>query len=80
LSKQIVTINIPDSYLEAIDTLIKFKYYNNRSQIVSIAIEEFLQKEDKFFMAIQPQIFFPLLENNKNSLDKKTVKKNLKQE
>ncbi|MHA1338806.1 MAG: ribbon-helix-helix domain-containing protein [Promethearchaeota archaeon] len=68
MSKQIITINIPDSYLSALETLIKLKFFSNRSQIVRIALEEFLQKENKFFSNLQPNLFYSLQEKRKKAI------------
>ena len=45
---RIVTINIPDSYLTAFESLIKLGLYNSRSQMVREALKDFLDKEKEF--------------------------------
>jgi Arc/MetJ-type ribon-helix-helix transcriptional regulator len=48
MGMRIVTINIPDSYLTAFESLIKLGLYNSRSQMVREALKDFLDKEKEF--------------------------------
>ena len=45
MKKQIVTINIPDAYISAFESLIKLGLFNSRSEIVREALKEFLENE-----------------------------------
>jgi len=45
LKKQIVTINIPDAYIGAFESLIKLGLFNSRSEIVREALGGFLESE-----------------------------------
>ena len=48
MTMRIVTINIPNSYLDAFQSLIDLGLYNSRSQIVRECLKEFLEKESQF--------------------------------
>ncbi|TFG17009.1 MAG: ribbon-helix-helix protein, CopG family [Promethearchaeota archaeon] len=45
MKKQIVTINIPDAYITAFESLIELGLFNSRSEIVREALKEFLESE-----------------------------------
>lgn len=45
---RVVTINVPNAYLESFESLIKLGLFNSRSQIVREAIKEFIDKEYEF--------------------------------
>jgi len=45
MKKQIVTINIPDAYIKAFESLIELGLFNSRSEIVREALKEFLESE-----------------------------------
>ncbi len=45
---RIVTINVPNSYITAFESMIYGGQYNNRSQIVREALKDFLEKEKEF--------------------------------
>jgi len=57
MSMRIVTINIPFSYMSAIQSLIDLGLYNSRSQIVREALKEFLDKELDFTQDLTPETF-----------------------
>ncbi len=42
---RIVTVKMPESYLEAIDELVKMGRYSSRSEVIRTAIRELLKKE-----------------------------------
>ncbi|MEM0027216.1 MAG: ribbon-helix-helix domain-containing protein [Ignisphaera sp.] len=42
---RIVTVKMPESYLEAIDELVKMGRYTSRSEVIRTAIRELLKKE-----------------------------------
>lgn len=54
---RIVTINVPDSYLNAFQILIEKGFYNSRSQIVRESIKDMLDKEKQFVEDLQPKNF-----------------------
>ena len=45
MKKQIVTINVPDAYIKAFESLIELGLFNSRSEIVREALKEFLESE-----------------------------------
>lgn len=57
---RIITVNLPESYIKAIDTLIgEDAVYPSRSELVRVAVREFLIKEleaVKSFTQLQNQI------------------------
>lgn len=44
---KIVTINIPDVYLDCLEIMINFGYFPSRSEAVREALKQFLTKEDE---------------------------------
>ena len=63
---KIVTINVPESYLEVINKLIGVdSLYPSRSELIRVAVREFLIKELKYAKLLQktnePELF-----NNEN--------------
>lgn len=48
MSLRIVTINLPHPYINSMKDLLDLGLYNSRSQIVRVAIKEFLEKEKTF--------------------------------
>ncbi|MEM1805585.1 MAG: ribbon-helix-helix domain-containing protein [Ignisphaera sp.] len=42
---RIVTVKIPESYIEAIDELVRIGRYTSRSEVIRAAIRELLKKE-----------------------------------
>mgnify|MGYP000067655867 CR=1 FL=1 len=45
MGMKLITVHIPEKFLEAIDTLIAEGKYPNRSEIIRIAIRDFLREE-----------------------------------
>lgn len=45
---RIVTINLPHPYIKSMQDLVDLGLYNSRSQIVRVALKEFLEKEAVF--------------------------------
>ncbi|MHA1775636.1 MAG: transcriptional regulator [Promethearchaeia archaeon] len=45
---KIVTINIPDQYLDGIETLVNLGYFPSRSEAVRQALKSFLAREAEF--------------------------------
>lgn len=48
MSLRIVTINLPHPYINSMHILVDMGLYNSRSQIVRVALTEFLEKEVMF--------------------------------
>lgn len=48
VKKRIVTLNMPIPYLEAMQILVDVGLFNSRSEVVRVAITEFLDKEAQF--------------------------------
>lgn len=49
ISVKIITINLPEKYLEAIQTLNDLGKYPSRSEAIRIALREFLTNELKLY-------------------------------
>ena len=47
-SMRIVTINVPQSYLDALQSFVDNGLYNSRSQLVRECLKEFLDREIQF--------------------------------
>jgi len=45
---QIITINLPEKYLDAIQILNDLGIYSNRSETIRVALERFLKQEHHF--------------------------------
>ncbi|MHA1745704.1 MAG: ribbon-helix-helix domain-containing protein [Promethearchaeota archaeon] len=54
---RIVTINIPDQYLDCIQVLVNLGYYPSRSEAVRQALKRFLTEEDKMTTGMNPENF-----------------------
>lgn len=48
MAMRVITINVPNAYLDGFESLIKLGLFNSRSQIVREAIKEFIDKENVF--------------------------------
>jgi len=57
MKKQIVTINIPDAYITAFESLIDLGLFNSRSEIVREALKEFLENEKQLNEDLQIENF-----------------------
>ena len=42
---KIVTVHLPEAYLEAIDELIRMKRYPNRAEAIRMAVRDFMKNE-----------------------------------
>ncbi len=42
---RIVTVKMPESYIEAIDELVRMGRYSSRSEVIRAAVRELLKKE-----------------------------------
>ena len=56
----IVTINIPDQYLDALKVLEDLGYYPSRSEAVRVALTQFLNKENQMNESLSPDNFLAM--------------------
>lgn len=63
---KIITINLPEKYLEAIQTLNDLGIYPSRSEAIRTALSEFLDEELKMFDNLEENTFKMLIRSNKN--------------
>ena len=64
---KIITINLPEKYLEAIQTLNDLGMYPSRSQAIRTALSEFLDDELKMFNNLEENTFKMLVRSNKSN-------------
>ena len=64
---KIITINLPEKYLSAIQTLNDLGIYPSRSEAIRIALREFLKEELKMFDELEDENFKMLLRSNLNN-------------
>jgi len=64
---KIITINLPEKYLEAIQTLNDLGMYPSRSQAIRTALSEFLDDELKMFDNLEENTFKMLVRSNKSN-------------
>jgi len=64
---KIITINLPEKYLEAIQTLNDLGMYPSRSQAIRTALSQFLDDELKMFNNLEEKTFKMLVRSNKNN-------------
>lgn len=64
---KIITINLPEKYLEAIQTLNDLGIYPSRSEAIRTALSEFLEDELKMFNNLEDNTFKMLIRSNKNN-------------
>ncbi|MBN1217056.1 MAG: ribbon-helix-helix protein, CopG family [Candidatus Lokiarchaeota archaeon] len=69
---QIITINLPEKYLEAIQILNDYKIYPSRSEAIRIALERFLTNELKMDKELEEDNFKML---TKGRINKKKIKR-----
>ena len=60
---KIVTINIPDQYLDSIQTMVNLGFYPSRSEAVRQALKQFLVSEAAFTEDIETEKFAKLKQN-----------------
>ncbi len=58
---KIITINLPEKYLQAIQILNDMGVYPSRSEAIRIALQNFLTKELKMFKALEDDSFKMLI-------------------
>ena len=64
---KIITINLPEKYLEAIQTLNDLGIYPSRSEAIRTALSEFLDDELKMFNNLEEDTFKMLVRSNINN-------------
>jgi len=64
---KIITINLPEKYLEAIQTLNDLGVYPSRSEAIRTALSQFLDDELKMFNNLEEDTFKMLVRSNKNN-------------
>jgi len=64
---KIITINLPEKYLEAIQTLNDLGIYPSRSEAIRTALSEFLDEELKMFDNLEEDTFKMLVRSNKKN-------------
>lgn len=64
---KIITINLPEKYLEAIQTLNDLGIYPSRSEAIRTALSEFLDEELKMFNNLEEDTFKMIVRSNKNN-------------
>ncbi|NVM36385.1 MAG: ribbon-helix-helix protein, CopG family [Candidatus Lokiarchaeota archaeon] len=66
---KIITINLPEKYLQAIQILNDMGVYPSRSEAIRIALHQFLSNELKMFKDLEVDSFKMLMrsKNNKNN-------------
>ena len=64
---KIITINLPEKYLEAIQTLNDLGIYPSRSEAIRTALSQFLDDELKMFNSLEEDTFKMLIRSNKNN-------------
>ena len=63
---KLITLNLPDRYLDGIEMLVREEIYPNRSEAIRTAIRDMLRRESDAEQKIQP-IQRPFLEKLINS-------------
>jgi len=64
---KIITINLPEKYLEAIQTLNDLGVYPSRSEAIRTALSEFLNDELKMFNNLEDNTFKMLVRSNQKN-------------
>ncbi|MFX1324130.1 MAG: ribbon-helix-helix domain-containing protein [Promethearchaeota archaeon] len=65
---KIITINLPEKYLEAIQILQDMNIYPSRSEAIRIALEDFLTNELKMYNDLEDENFRILIRSEKNKI------------
>jgi Arc/MetJ-type ribon-helix-helix transcriptional regulator len=66
---KIITINLPEKYLQAIQVLNDMGVYPSRSEAIRIALGDFLSKELKMYNDLDDENFKILIRSKKNILN-----------
>ncbi|GAH42453.1 unnamed protein product [marine sediment metagenome] len=64
---KIITINLPEKYLEAIQTLNDLGVYPSRSEAIRTALSQFLSDELKMFENLEEETFKMLVRSNQKN-------------
>ncbi len=64
---KIITINLPEKYLEAIQTLNDLGVYPSRSEAIRTALSQFLDDELKMFNNLEDETFKMLVRSTKSN-------------
>ncbi len=64
---KIITINLPEKYLEAIQTLNDLGVYPSRSEAIRTALSQFLSDELKMFENLEDETFRMLVRSNQKN-------------
>ncbi len=64
---KIITINLPEKYLEAIQTLNDLGVYPSRSEAIRCALSQFLTDELKMFENLEDETFKMLVRSNQKN-------------
>ncbi|MFX1374468.1 MAG: ribbon-helix-helix domain-containing protein [Promethearchaeota archaeon] len=65
---KIITINLPEKYLQAIQILNDMGIYPSRSEAIRIALHDFLSKELKMYNDLEDESFKILIRSQKNKI------------
>ncbi|MHA2006532.1 MAG: ribbon-helix-helix domain-containing protein [Promethearchaeota archaeon] len=65
---KIITINLPEKYLQAIQILNDMGIYPSRSEAIRIALRDFLGKELKMYNDLDDTSFKTLIRSKQNKL------------
>ena len=63
---RIITINLPEKYLDALQVLQDLHLYPSRSEAIRECLREFLYKEKEFMNTISKESFKMLIRSGKN--------------
>jgi Arc/MetJ-type ribon-helix-helix transcriptional regulator len=63
---KIITINLPEKYLDAIQTLNDLGIYPSRSEAIRIALHNFLSNELKMYKDLEEDSFKMLMRSKSN--------------
>ena len=66
---KIITINLPEKYLQAIQILNDMDIYPSRSEAIRIALGDFLAKELKMYNDLEDESFKILIRSKMNKLN-----------
>jgi Arc/MetJ-type ribon-helix-helix transcriptional regulator len=66
---KIITINLPEKYLQAIQILNDMGIYPSRSEAIRIALHDFLSKELKMYDDLEDESFKILIRSKMNKLN-----------
>ncbi|MFX1379092.1 MAG: ribbon-helix-helix domain-containing protein [Promethearchaeota archaeon] len=64
---KIITINLPEKYLQAIQILNDMGVYPSRSEAIRIALDDFLTNELKMFKDLDDESFKMLIRSKSNN-------------